>query len=259
MNSWFLKVVRLCCLIALILEPRVGLAEKQNYQIENLDWKSKEKNFQSIQIMHQFGDLRLIQSNSDQVKIRSVGQSFGESPRKASLQTAVKDGVLNISLLFDNHAKLDEVGKDRIDSAVFLPPNVPVIIEQENGKLMTKPLNNDLNVKSFDSDFEVNSTGRLQLYSQNGNVVVKLKGDVSDQSKIKTSKGMLVINYDWAEAKFKINSHGVITTNDLTLLKSKKGKMPKFELTYDTGEAVVELMRDSGNIQLINLNEKEEY
>lgn len=259
MNLCYFKVVKFTCLVVFVLCPIIGFAENKNYKVENIDWESKEKNFHSIQIMHQFGDLRLIQSNSDQVKIRSVAQSFGDEPRKASIETNVKDGVLNISMQLDNHAKLDEPGKDRMDSAIFLPSDVKVIIEQENGKLMTKPLNNDLAVKSFNSDFDVNSTGRLKLDSQNGTVVVKLKGQVSDQSKIQTSKGMMVIYYDWEQAKFNVNSYGSIVTNDLTLLKSKKGKKPNFELTYDKGEAVVDLMSDSGNIQLINLNEKEEY
>jgi len=240
-------------LISVMISMQIYADDLSNYHTTTMDWQSKEKDFEQIMINSQFGDLRLIQSNSDQVKIKSSVQILGKETQQSHIRTEVVDGVLNIDILIEDKQQNAINTKSRIDSAVFLPADTKVTISLEKGRLMTKAINNDLTVNSFNSSFNVNSTGKLNLYTQNGDINVKLGTGAAKHSKLKTSKGMIVIHYDLPDVAFDINSHGDITTNDITLLQNKSGKKPHFKMYNNKGEHAVELMTDSGNIQLIHI------
>ena len=227
---------------------------EEDSNIDYIDWNSGELEIDQIFVNQQYGNLRLIQSNSNQIKVRSVIQRLDKSYKKAKLITDVKQGHLKIDFDLGDDIELNSANPKqnlRIDTVVFLPKNTKLKAKVEKGKLLTKAISNDLSIESFNSDFDVNSTGTLDLYSQNGNIHVKISSDRDALTEIKTSKGTITLFYEISVVNFIIKTFGHIASNDWELMKTKAGKEPNYEMSLGKEGRPIYLSSDSGNILLL--------
>lgn len=232
-------------------------AEVPTYELERLDWEQQVVEGQKIILKNPWGDVRVRQTGDQTAIFHAVMQKIGDKPKVGKLTTRTEGNEIHLELVYPEGQMPATPQEGRIDAFIGLPYEASLEIHSERGKVDTKTLESALTVRAIDAGVKVKSRGMVDIQTNGGDVLLTLLGpakdavDVSDRGAIKTISGDIEVRYYLDQnIAVALTSGASKTTNDLSLLQSRrvdkrtvlmeKGKNPpKIALLSDTGNIIV--------------------
>lgn len=244
-------IYKLMVVMLVVVLCAESFADTNQHKIQRFTENVTIKKPTTAKIINHYGDIRIRKADDEAFIYHGVAQTSAAQDVKFEFS---HEGDVITAVV--KYSKPDELTpQDRYDLAIVVPAGVTLDIEIERGRLSSKGLENELKVKSKTSDIALKTSRAVNLFSEQGNISLTLKGDKNKvNSTIQSYQGAVTVMYNEATPLFEIQTGNHITSNSSALLDSKTTSQRSQRMGSDDAKNQIKITTDSGAINLIDLS-----
>jgi hypothetical protein len=223
-----------------------------DWTIDNVRWTGDLAPETAIEVLNPYGDVRLRASDFGEVETSAMIQRRTSDPVKAEVKVERRRGRLTIQVVYPEAPRGD---LHRVDIAVFVPANVPVVVRTENGMIQANGLKNDVEFESAQGDVFLTTTGTARVSAGKGNITANLQRDRWGRSpKLATREGDITLRLpEKAHARLQIRAPGEISLRQDARFERRTAGEAIVTVGEGTHSLLLETQR--GDVTLLNVTQ----
>jgi hypothetical protein len=219
-----------------------------DWTIDNVRWTEDLAPETAIEVLNPYGDVRLRASDAGEVEASAMIQRRTSDPVKAEVRRERRRGRLTIQVVYPETPQGD---LHRVDLAVFVPANVPVVVRTRNGMIQANGLENDVDFESARGDVFLTTTGTARVSAGRGNISANLQRDRWDRSpSLATREGNITLRLpEKTDTRVQIDAPGEISLRQDARLERRTAR--KATVTFGQGTHQLNLKTGRGDVTLL--------